>query len=97
MFCFATPNFLIVPLSPYNSAMKTETDIEQIKAELVELQTQVAFQEDTIGELNQALALQQKDLEWVRRQWELLREEFANLQGQAAGANAVVDEKPPHY
>jgi len=77
--------------------MMTETDIEQLQAQLVELQTQVAFQELTIGELNQALALQQKDLEWVKRQWELLREEFANMQGQAPGATAVVDEKPPHY
>lgn len=84
-------------MRPYNSAMMTETDIEQLQAQLVELQTQVAFQELTIGELNQALALQQKDLEWVKRQWELLREEFANMQGQAPGATAVVDEKPPHY
>jgi SlyX protein len=77
--------------------MMTETDIEKLQAQLVELQTQLAFQELTIGELNQALALQQKDLEWVKRQWELLREEFANMQGQAPGATAVVDEKPPHY
>lgn len=80
----------------YNSAMSNDTDIEHLQAQLVELQTQLAFQEDTISELNAALALQQQDLEWVKRQWKILREEFANAQAERAGS-AVVDEKPPHY
>ena len=76
--------------------MSTENDIEALRAQLVELQTQVAFQEDTIAGLNEGLRLQQQDLELLKRHWELLKQQYSELHQQLPGAE-VADEKPPHY
>ncbi len=74
--------------------------LAQLEEQLVELQSQVAFQEDAISELNGALARQQQDLVQLQHQWELLKAQYAELQGrlpQEGGAGSVLDEKPPHY
>ena len=75
--------------------MNEQVDIQQLQAELVELQTQVAFQEQTIGELNTALGQQQQDISDLQRHWDLLREQHAELRARVPAAS--VDEKPPHY
>lgn len=75
--------------------MSEQADIRQLQAQLVELQTQVAFQEQTIGELNAALGQQQQDISELRRQWDLLRQQHVELQARVPAA--PVDEKPPHY
>jgi len=76
--------------------MASATEMELLQAQLVELQTQVAFQEDTITGLNTALATQQQDLNLLKRQWELLKQQYSELQQQSPGSD-VADEKPPHY
>ena len=75
--------------------MNEQVDIRQLQAELVELQTQVAFQEQTIGELNTALGQQQRDISELQRHWEVLRQQHVELQARTPAA--PVDEKPPHY
>ena len=76
--------------------MSTASEIELLQAQLVELQTQVAFQEDSITGLNTALADQQQDLNLLKRQWDLLKQQYSELQQQLP-AGDVADEKPPHY
>ncbi|MCB1677294.1 MAG: SlyX family protein [Halioglobus sp.] len=70
-------------------------DVEAIKALLVEVQSQLAFQEETVQALNDALAGQQREILQLRRQLVLLKarqdEQAADLQGGAA------HERPPHY
>ena len=75
--------------------MSEQVDIRQLQAELVELQTQVAFQEETIGELNTALGQQQQDISELQRHWDVLRQQHVELQARVPAA--PVDEKPPHY
>ena len=75
--------------------MPVNDEISQLQAQLVELQTQVAFQEDTISELNGALAQQQLDLTDLRRQCELMRQQQVELQAQLPDSDG--EEKPPHY
>ena len=74
------------------------TDMQDVSDQLVELQSQVAFQEDTIAALNEALAGQQQEILVLREQLTLLKQ---RLEEQAAqidqGAPAAADEKPPHY
>jgi SlyX protein len=76
-----------------------DDEISRLQTQLVELQTQVAFQEDTISDLNTALASQQLDLTDLRRQCELMRQQMlqeqVELQAQLPGSDG--DEKPPHY
>ena len=73
--------------------------LEHMEAQLVELQTQVAFQEDSIGELNRALSLQQQDLAQLQDQWKLLKAQYRELQGRIPDGDSLspADEKPPHY
>lgn len=74
-------------------------DIERLKQEVADLQSQVAFQEDTLKSLDDALARQQQEIIVLRRQLELVRqqqlEQAARHDTPAAGS--LLDEKPPHY
>lgn len=72
-------------------------DLETLKQQVVDLQAQLAFQEDAISGLDAALAQQQQEILLLRRQLELLNE---RLQEQVHGAEQGVadgSEKPPHY
>ncbi len=74
-------------------------EIEELKAAMADVQSQLAFQEDTVQALNDALAGQQQEILVLRRQLELLR---AQLEQQAATADPMTtglagEEKPPHY
>ncbi|MEH6581728.1 MAG: SlyX family protein [Halioglobus sp.] len=74
-------------------------DIETLRAELVELQSQMAFQDDTVQALNEAIASQQQEIMVLRRQLELLKqrhEEQAATSSEQDGPSPV-DERPPHY
>ena len=64
---------------------------------LVEVQTQLAYQEDTVRALNEALAEQQREILLLRRQLQLLKQR-QDEQGDGGQASAPPGrEKPPHY
>jgi SlyX protein len=67
--------------------------------QVVEMQSQLAFQEDTVQLLNDALALQQQEILLLRRQMELikLRQEEQVAGHQTDQPDRSTDEKPPHY
>ncbi len=65
---------------------------------LIDLQTRVAFQEDTLGELNRVVAVQDQEIRQLREQLLLLAkrlDDFLYTQEQAGTKPA--DERPPHY
>ena len=73
-------------------------NIDKLASDLVEVQTQLAFQEDTMSVLNEAISGQQQEIILLRRQLELLKhrwEERTNSTDETPGPS--VDEKPPHY
>jgi SlyX protein len=74
-------------------------DIDTLKQQMMELQSQLAFQEDALGSLDAALALQQQEILVLRRQVQLLRarQQEQESNNEAGMANAPLDEKPPHY
>jgi SlyX protein len=75
------------------------SDIEDVKEQLMDLQSQLAFQEDTVATLNEAMIEQQQEILTLRRQLTLLKErqdEQARQVDREEGG-AIVDEKPPHY
>jgi|TARA_B110000977_G_scaffold187048_1_gene253726 SlyX protein len=68
-------------------------------ADIVELQQQVAFQEQTIDTLNDVVSKQQKDITRLDRAVALLAQQMASLQ-QAADAGqggSEANQPPPHY
>ena len=74
-------------------------DIDELKQLVMELQSQLAFQEDAVGSLDQALAQQQQEIMLLRRQLEILRQRQQEQTVQNAASHSVdsLDEKPPHY
>jgi SlyX protein len=64
--------------------------------ELIELQMQLAFQEQTIAELNTALTDQQQQLNLLRLELKFLKEKFGALE-EKVEVGAPQDERPPHY
>lgn len=71
-------------------------DTEDLKRQLEEVQTQLAYQEDTVQTLNDALALQQQEILLLQRQLQLLKQR-QDEQGPGSDAPAGAEEKPPHY
>jgi SlyX protein len=66
-------------------------------AQLEELQSELAFQGDTLQALNDALARQQADLLRLQRQVELLQARLAELLAAAAEGALPPEPRPPHY
>ncbi len=64
---------------------------------LVALESQVAFQEHTIEQLNEALISQQQQLDVLRVELRLLSEKFGELDDRVEHSGSAKDEKPPHY
>ncbi|MCB1688783.1 MAG: SlyX family protein [Halioglobus sp.] len=74
-------------------------DVDTLKQQMMELQSQLAFQEDAVSSLDAALALQQKEILLLQRQLKLLRarQQEQEHHNEAGASNAPLDEKPPHY
>ena len=78
-----------VPMSP-----------DQLQEQLIELQSQFAFQEDLLNDLNAIVVRQQDQIDALERELILHRERLLHVlenlpeKGQSA---ASADERPPHY
>ena len=65
---------------------------------MVELQNQMAFQEDTVESLNEAIAAQQIEISTLRRQLELLKQRQEETRAASDQPEQGSDhERPPHY
>lgn len=71
-------------------------EFDDLRQALVEVQTQLAYQEDTVRALNDALAAQQREILVLRRQVQLLKQR-QDEQGASPAAPLAMEEKPPHY
>lgn len=66
--------------------------------ELIELQTRLAFQEDTINQLNLVVTQQDADIIQLQQQMRLLAKRIDELSfAQPAAGEEVANERPPHY
>ena len=69
---------------------------KQVQADIEQLQTKVAFQEDTIETLNQALADQQLQIDKLVFQMQHVVDKLKQVQPSNI-ANASEETPPPHY
>lgn len=78
-------------------AMKNQ-DLEQ---RIIELETKVAFQDDTIAQLNDELSHHQDSIRQLQEQIRLLGSRFKeireHMQAESEGSSDIVHEIPPHY
>lgn len=72
------------------------TNFEQILTYLTELETKMAFQEQTIDELNQALIHQQFAIDKLQNQVRHLAEKLQGVQPSNVASRAE-ETPPPHY
>jgi SlyX protein len=64
--------------------------------ELIELQTQLAFQEQTVAELNEVMISQQKQIDLLRLEIKLLKDKFGMMEDRFE-TSPPESERPPHY
>ena len=66
---------------------------------LINLETQLAFQDDLLEELNQQLVLQNRDLQSLQDQVRVLGQRLLTLKEnhQDEKQPDLADERPPHY
>ncbi|WP_066016460.1 SlyX family protein [Endozoicomonas atrinae] len=63
--------------------------------ELLELQTQLSYQEDTIAQLNEVVTRQQKDIERLTEAFAQLKKQFENMAAEQLESQEELP--PPHY
>jgi len=65
----------------------------------VDIESKIAFQENTISELNEAILRQQKEIAQLGKQVEALSENQKSMSEviSRAGEGDPREEKPPHY
>jgi SlyX protein len=74
-------------------------EVDTLTQQMLELQSQLAFQEDALSSLDAALAQQQQEVLLLRRQVELLlaRQQEYEANNDVGAAYTAQNEKPPHY
>lgn len=69
--------------------------IEELRQQLVDLQSQLAFQEDTICALDAVVARQQQQLANLQEVWETQKSQLEQMSSQLDKGSVI--ERPPHY
>lgn len=73
----------------------------ELDAQLIDLQTKLAFQEDSMQQLNDMVAQQQQDIMHLQGQMTQLIKELNAVLGDledGVGSNqSLSEQKPPHY
>lgn len=64
--------------------------------EIIDLQSKLAFQEETISELNEVITDQQNQLDQLREEIRLLNLRIASV-AEAANTSEEKEPPPPHY
>lgn len=71
------------------------TDFQE---QLIDLQTRVAYQEDTLEQLNQVITQQDADINQLKQQIRILAQRLEDsLRTQGQDGELIQDERPPHY
>ena len=70
-----------------------------IDKQLIELQSQFAFQEDLLRELNDIVVRQQAQIEALQRESQLQADKLTDLSARMSDGVTVgaEEDKPPHY
>jgi SlyX protein len=64
---------------------------------LIEIETRLAFQEDTIQALNAEVCRQQKQIEQLEATVKALIDRYRQLSAEADPGQKPAHERPPHY
>lgn len=74
-----------------------QNEIESLKQEIVELQSQLAFQEDTMQALNSVVIRQQQQIENLHELFQQQKSQLETMSEERGAADQTIEERPPHY
>nr|WP_010130868.1 SlyX family protein [Microbulbifer agarilyticus] len=72
-------------------------EVEQLVARIDELETRLAFQEDTLSQLNDTIAKQDAQLRALVGNMKEVSEKYRDLAFEMNKGGKPGDERPPHY
>ncbi|MCA0900961.1 SlyX family protein [Microbulbifer agarilyticus] len=72
-------------------------EVEQLVARIDELETRLAFQEDTLSQLNDTIAKQDAQLRALVGNMKEVSEKYRDLVFEMNKGGKPGDERPPHY
>jgi len=64
---------------------------------ITELEIKVAYQEDTIQQLDSVICRQQDEIDALKKQFKQLTESAQDLSEGAKDSPSIIDDIPPHY
>lgn len=70
---------------------------DDVSVQLIDVQTQLAFQEDLLNALNDRVVAQDLEIRNLRRTLELLHEQMKQKNTSGEDTLLVDSERPPHY
>ncbi|KKO48520.1 SlyX [Arsukibacterium sp. MJ3] len=73
------------------------SDNETLQQQLIELESKLAFQEDTVNSLNNELHEHQKRIEKLQHQVMLLADKLRQLPDDNGNGPVEQEPPPPHY
>nr|MBV6629801.1 SlyX family protein [Oceanococcus sp. HetDA_MAG_MS8] len=71
--------------------------ISEQEQRLVDLESRLAFADDTVRSLNEIVAKQQLSLDALVKQVQQLHRQIEGLRTEVAATGSNDDERPPHY
>ncbi len=79
----------------WKSPVATAEGVSGLEAQIVDLQTRVAYQDDTLQQLNDVIAAQQQQIERLTQAIQRLSEQMRDWREH--GVVGGDDAPPPHY
>lgn len=74
------------------------SSVDKMQEQIIELQTRLAYQEDSLNQLNQVVTEQSVWIDQLRQQLRALAEKYEDLRDtQRHGGGIADNEPPPHY
>ena len=74
-----------------------EQNLTELNSRVEELESRVAFQEDTLGQLSDVIAEQDAQIRVLVRRMQELGDKYRDLSFDLQGGDKAADQKPPHY
>lgn len=72
--------------------------MSDLEEQLIDVQTRVAYQEDTLAQLNEVITRQDAEIMQLKQQLRLVVQRLDEItRDPAQGGADMPDERPPHY
>ncbi|WOG26126.1 SlyX family protein [Endozoicomonas sp. 8E] len=69
--------------------------VNEMNEELIELQTQLSFQEDTVAQLNEVVTRQQQEIDRLKQEMIQLKKQLMTM--ASSRLEEQKESAPPHY